>query len=559
MLKATYWISVVSVPILLVSAGCSVGPRQFSSAKRAIPPERLMAMARTFERQGHYAQAKTAYLQILASQPDYPEARQNLDTLLANEGSPERLKSLNNSRDPRQQIIAKAKTAEFEARELALREKEASLREKEASLKIAAAESRSGTTKVRHETTERPRIRHVESAATTEPSDSSPVIALQEAADDRSEIAIKRSEIAVKPAVSSRIRSEEARLSEPLNAFAEESSETEEPLASDASLNSSPVPEPRVADLTDLKSADEASAPEIAQSSRAANITFDSETKTESQKISDPVNEDGSEDWDLAQTRQGAELRSTPEFSSPAETDDALKTPADEPGDEIQFEKPIVRTLQLADSSLQHFFGPFNAGMVLEVRANRDQFQSKLAKLVSDQGADCEVRSRAVFLLGSIGPAAVDVVPALRREMHYDADEYLRVDLCEAILKIQPEDEDAIKVLVDSLKETDENLRWIAAFALRNAVSPRTTFVIDSLLESLDTQDLKLRRMIFLTLAEFGPAAEKAIPQLEAALESPDAATREVAKASLACIAPNRKTTMSIQKTKHLNEVTANR
>src|SRR5258708_3684197 len=97
MLKATYWISVVSIPILLVSAGCSVGPKQFSTARRALPPERLMAMARTFERQGHYSQAKTAYLQILASQPDYPDARQCLDTLIANEGNPERLKSLGHS------------------------------------------------------------------------------------------------------------------------------------------------------------------------------------------------------------------------------------------------------------------------------------------------------------------------------------------------------------------------------------------------------------------------------------------------------------------------------
>ena len=50
---------------------------------------------------------------------------------------------------------------------------------------------------------------------------------------------------------------------------------------------------------------------------------------------------------------------------------------------------------------------------------------------------------------------------------------------------------------------------------------------------------------LFLTLAEFGPAAGKVIPELEAALECDDAATREVAKASLDCIAPDRRTAKS--------------
>ena len=114
---------------------------------------------------------------------------------------------------------------------------------------------------------------------------------------------------------------------------------------------------------------------------------------------------------------------------------------------------------------------------------------------------------------------------------------------------------DAINVLVECLREPDQNLRWVAAFALRNAVSPRTTFIIDSLKEVLATDDLKLKRMDFLTLAEFGPAAAKVVPELKAALESPDPTTREVARASLACIEPDGKTASTIRVLSRLIEL----
>ena len=85
MLKVRGWIGIFSAPILLASVGCSIGPRSTMAGHRMLPPERLMSMARTFERQGHLAQAKTAYLQVLAFNPDFPNAKANLDTLIATE------------------------------------------------------------------------------------------------------------------------------------------------------------------------------------------------------------------------------------------------------------------------------------------------------------------------------------------------------------------------------------------------------------------------------------------------------------------------------------------
>lgn len=547
MLKATYWISVASVPILLVSAGCSLGPRPFSTARRGLPPERLMAMARTFERQGHYAQAKNAYLQVLASQPDYPDARQSLDTLIANEGNPDRLKRAGQS--DQRQMIAKAKAAaERESRELALREEEKSS-------KLAMSDSAARVKKSRYEATN---VSPDSTTATRIGLNTNSTAQSRETDDRLSDLETESPSLAA-------IEPTESRSSKVASAFGQ---------VSDGAGNSQST-DPRSKSLTAsnstlIVSSNDSSAATRSVKADNANIhpadiesldLLDSTPANESRIQRSVTRSADSFPVENSDERNGrnisssvdvtdeSDFRSIPVISSTPVAADSSQAIAGETDAAIQFEKPFVRDQRNLDSSLEPFFGPFHTGMVQDIRANRSQFQSKLTDLVADQNADCEVRSRAVFLLGSIGPAAAEALPTLRREMHYDVDEYLRVDLCEAILKIQPEDVDAITLLVDCLKETDEDLRWIAAFALRNAVSPNTTFVIESLLESLNTQDLKLRRMIFLTLAEFGPAAQKAIPVLEAALESPDPATREVAKASLACIAPDRTSAETIQKT----------
>jgi hypothetical protein len=239
-------------------------------------------------------------------------------------------------------------------------------------------------------------------------------------------------------------------------------------------------------------------------------------------------------------------------------TSNVVDEPSQGVNETVQFEQPVTRP-EGVDASIERYFGTFHTGIVKDACAHREQIQDKLVELIVDQDADSEFRARAVFLLGAMGPAAKAAVPALRREMHYDTDEYFRVDLAEAILKIQAEDEDAIRVLVECLSESEDEVRWIAAHALRTAVSARTTFIIDPLMDSLKTDDLKLRRMIFLTLAEFGEAAAKAVPELEAALDSPDPATREIAKASLACIAPDRKTSQQKTQNSERNQYAVNR
>lgn len=479
-----------------------------------------MAMAKTFERQGHFAQAKSAYLQILASQPDYPDAQQSLETLIANQANPQQQrKKSTNSIDQAEQLAAKSKAAERRAKELADL--------KEHAEKLAQAESYKP---LRKRSENRDQLKQVKADERTTPR-SNTVVASQESEDAPISRELRNSRTdAIEPAPSRFTRS---------------------------GRNSSVG-----ADDTE-KLVDYAAAPKASRAiglSEVARQDLDLRSEPYEQVGRDEVTRHEPEDLTdspTLSTHVSSTARDSVTTDSSAQLDfaDALAPDASSSEESLKFEKPIVRRPRVLDATLEPFFGPFHTGLVQDLIANREQFQKRLAELVSDKDADDEVRSRAVFLLGSIGPAAVDALPALRQEMHYDVDDFLRVDLSEAILKIRPEDEDAIQVLVDSLEDSNENVRWVAAFALRSAVSPRTTFVIDSLCDALKTEDLKLKRMIFLTLAEFGPAAEKVIPVLEAALESPDAATREVAKAALDCIAPDRKTTPDIEKVSHTDEL----
>ena len=195
---------------------------------------------------------------------------------------------------------------------------------------------------------------------------------------------------------------------------------------------------------------------------------------------------------------------------------------------------------QIGDQSLRRFFGEFSAEVIGELKSKRHEYVDPICKLAGDSTKQRELRTRAVFLLGAIGPDAASAVPEMRRSMHHTRDRYLQADFAEAILKIQGSDPDAVEVLVDCLQQPDRGLKLIAAFSLRNVAPSEIPRAIDGLERWIGTEDLKLKRMIYLTLGEFGTAAARAIPYLEAGLENPDPSTRDIAAASLAAIAPNR-------------------
>ena len=189
--------------------------------------------------------------------------------------------------------------------------------------------------------------------------------------------------------------------------------------------------------------------------------------------------------------------------------------------------------------------------MVWERRAD---LKPRLVLVATDEAFHLDDRTLAVFLLGTLGSEAGDAVPRLRETMRTTQDSYLQIDLAQTVLLIQPEDAEAIDVLLELLHAPDDTVQWYTAFALRNSASPRTTFVVDALLETLVSDNHRLRRMVFLTLGAFGPAAVKAVPELEAARNSPDPMTRVIAEAALATIVPGRPRGLSVTQDPQSNQ-----
>jgi HEAT repeat protein/lysophospholipase L1-like esterase len=183
----------------------------------------------------------------------------------------------------------------------------------------------------------------------------------------------------------------------------------------------------------------------------------------------------------------------------------------------------------------------------------------ELIEAVSDPRPD--VRWRAVWALGQIGPDAALAVPALTTALK-DAD--LRWRAAEALGEIGPKAAAAVPDLVPLLDDPSSNVRWRVATALGTIAAPRAapalaaaaadtaenvrlaavtslvelpaepSLVEPVLLSALNDPDSRVRRQAVRgvgRLARVSPAAWRA---LEAASRDPDASVREKAAQVLA-------------------------
>ena len=79
---------------------------------------------------------------------------------------------------------------------------------------------------------------------------------------------------------------------------------------------------------------------------------------------------------------------------------------SEKPMELASYVAPEIDLTQIANIELRPFFAPFQIGMVQGLKNEREKFQGPLAALVADHNVESGVRSRAVFLLGAIGPEA---------------------------------------------------------------------------------------------------------------------------------------------------------
>jgi HEAT repeat protein len=142
------------------------------------------------------------------------------------------------------------------------------------------------------------------------------------------------------------------------------------------------------------------------------------------------------------------------------------------------------------------------------------------------QGEDAPVRLEAAEDLGSIGPAAGSAGAALAKLTEREADPLLRIAAAKALARIDPKNETAHPLLIETLKDKAGKVRKAAAESLGD-LGPRSQTAVAALMNAGKDPDPTVSWAAIDALGQIGPDAEAAVPSLIEALK--DASTRGAA------------------------------
>ena len=148
---------------------------------------------------------------------------------------------------------------------------------------------------------------------------------------------------------------------------------------------------------------------------------------------------------------------------------------------------------------------------------------------------DAEATSMAVQSLGLIGPPAAPAVGGLR-ELAVSSPGLASIRAIEALLRIDPADPAAARMLVDAVRFGREAERAEAVYALGSVPRSMAAGVVPMLVNAMDDEAEAVRTAAALTLGGFGEDAEPARRALEAAARFDTQSVRSAAKSTLACL-----------------------
>ena len=147
-----------------------------------------------------------------------------------------------------------------------------------------------------------------------------------------------------------------------------------------------------------------------------------------------------------------------------------------------------------------------------------------------------EDRRKAAEVLGRIGPAAVEAVPALIGTLR-DTDSVVCGIAAVALGSIGPPASAAVPALIELLRHGTGDASWNAAVALGRMGSVAAA-AVPALSEVLRDQSPAVRWIAAEALGRIGPGAVEAVPALLAALRDEDAVVCERAAIALGAIGP---------------------
>jgi HEAT repeat protein len=150
---------------------------------------------------------------------------------------------------------------------------------------------------------------------------------------------------------------------------------------------------------------------------------------------------------------------------------------------------------------------------------------------------DKSVRLKLARTLGKLRPHAPEAVPVLIDALK-DDDEEVRAAATEAIGRMGAVAKDAVPTLVDLLQDDSRNVRWAAVIAL-GGIGPSAEEAVPALILIVQDEDDPNRGNAALAIGKVGPAAKDAVPSLIHLLHNGPSSSRGAAALGLGGIGPS--------------------
>jgi len=173
------------------------------------------------------------------------------------------------------------------------------------------------------------------------------------------------------------------------------------------------------------------------------------------------------------------------------------------------------------------------AGALHQVTGDAWSSVHTLAKYVEHE--DAGIAQLAAYLLGQIGPEAMDAVPALERVRNSKSN-LTSLYAAEALTHITPADSASVGKLTEALAAANSEVRWFAAVSLGTVAGECEEQAVAGLRQALQDQATDVRVAACLSLGGLGSRAQIAIPDLEKAARSDTPDVRSAAETALACL-----------------------
>ena len=155
---------------------------------------------------------------------------------------------------------------------------------------------------------------------------------------------------------------------------------------------------------------------------------------------------------------------------------------------------------------------------------------------------DAELRRRAIFALGAIGPDAAEAVPALAQALDRDKESAVRMNAAIALFELGLQARSAVPVLIKALRRRANRtnlatfpftIQEMAALALGRATAG-TPDGVAALIEALESAGTPSKRLVVArALGEVGAPARSAEPGLRTLLGDDSVEIREAAAEAL--------------------------